>query len=76
MKAYLIKREGKNAADVVEEAVAQAEAYLNNVGLPSYNGVLLALEQIKFVLSQEGDASVIAPAYRRCLLDIVAGARV
>jgi hypothetical protein len=32
--------------DEVKEAVTNAEAHLNNVGLPSYSAVLLALENL------------------------------
>lgn len=73
---YLIRREGKDAGSVFMEAIANAEAQLNNVGAPGYQTALLALEQIKFVLTQEGDASVIAPAYKQCLLNIIATAKV
>lgn len=73
---YLIRREGKDAASVFMEAIANAEAQLNNVGAPGYQTALLALEQIKFVLTQEGDMSVIAPAYKQHLLDIITAAKV
>lgn len=73
---YLIRREGKDAGSAFMEAIAAAEAQLNNVGAPGYQSALLALEKIKFVLRQEGDMSVIAPAYKKHLLDIIAEAKV
>lgn len=52
----LIQRETRK--DYVAEAVANAEAHLNNVGLPSYNTVLVALEQIER-LSREADRNAV-----------------
>lgn len=40
-------------SDVATEALERVEAELNNVGLPGYNKVLLALEQIER-LAREG----------------------
>lgn len=41
------RRADYQAEDAREEALAQANAYLNNVGLPSYNEVLEALAYLK-----------------------------
>ncbi len=47
----LIRREAQT--DATKEALEVVEAHLNNVGLPSYNALLLAMEQIER-LAREG----------------------
>lgn len=38
--------------DAINEALEIVEAHLNNVGMPSYNTILLALEQIDEITSK------------------------
>ena len=60
----------------LDAAARHAKARALGMEVAQRDSALLALEQIKFVLQQEGDMSVIAPAYKQHLLDIIATAKV
>lgn len=72
----VIRYERKDPSACIDEAVVNVEAELNNVGLPGYSTALLALESLRFMLEREADSTMISGAFKLCLLDTIAKAKV
>jgi hypothetical protein len=57
--------------DTKTEAVAQADAYLNNVGMPTYTDLLNLAKRTAFLLAENHEMTPIVLALRNTAVDAI-----